>query len=437
MLWKMWCFCRRVVVVLFCLQSLSCQKNPEKKSIDPITQPGVAPADAGGYQLEDADCRQNAAIEQIFTHELRHQVEHRASDPPKGFIAKPLSSPFIEETLFAAQINRSCAGGSCRLIALEKAGQAVSLCRPKAQYRRGSVEDVSLSALKSLEDFSLYYKKVSQGDALSPIKLHIFSQLVDQKTIGTDNLIYSSALEGGRAIYILPKSSHGEAIWPNVQLWESPWILAHEASHHVFFERLTKGDSPLAGALGMVPILKDKGHSGLRLGADLEGVIAAWQEGFADLLAFYAVGEDPSSFERLACFGPTRNPKSSVFTDGLLKAFDGDNLRKILSQTEGRSGSCSVTDLSEIHDLGGLFARQFYELFGSEGGDLALEHVDEMMNKSDRLPLAPENLIGAILEEAVFVALKRHGRERVCQVARQGFPYYLEFGRLRELACGV
>lgn len=112
-----------------------------------------------------------------------------------------------------------------------------------------------------------------------------------------ENLAYFPQTSGTPPfIAIFPKQLNSSN---PIRLWESEFVTAHEYSHHIEV------------ALGV-----SRYHENRSL------VRVAISEGFADIMAYAALGASDSSIKGIACIGTDRSPVSSTFGNGMMKTID-------------------------------------------------------------------------------------------------------------------
>ena len=329
-----------------------------------------------------------------------------------------LTSSPIASTNYGLELTRICdptyskVGKACRNEAgtpvgvfsqTRNKGGYLRVCQSQSTFNRDTYEAAALSGIhyingahQSYLEFAGPEAKIERIDLSTlPIFRTIYKDSPTQegpRNLGVyfvNNLAY---MPDSKMIVIFPESSKSGKSNTGA-LWESPFVLAHEYGHHVelqisgdFFQRYQTEWNPLehtfAGSL-MDPAskyaLSDKTQSeqnALRLQT-------AVSEGFADLLAFYAVTGDSSSIVGLPCFGYNRDPSNSQYRNGSAKILDLAALSAFFTAEKNdilaanslaaQESPCDQPPNAEAHTIGGLLAHGIQRIFND---------MDQAMNLS-------------------------------------------------------
>lgn len=343
----------------------------------------------------------------------------------------------------------------------ESDGQVLSamkelkLCRPTGPYRRDSVEGVTLATIANLERALAAYSAIPGVTALGSAKLYVmpnYEQLINatQPSTGksatiatskTDNAGFGVAKKADgsdQQVYIVfPKSleTSKEAGWGDVNLWEIPWVMAHEFSHQVFYNHYTNfhADSDALGIWKRREGRQDGGTTGFGLTATSRNVttdnaLTAVNEGFADLLGAHLLGATLPLTKNLPCFAKTRDITSAYFADGKRKALNDSVYGEFFAKEEKATPSdCNVTDIQDEHHMGAIFAYGVNRLIGNKGAAGVIAWIDafDAERKKTTAPSADE-IFALALKSAVKVA--KGNTESLsntqCAVMADVFPHY-------------
>lgn len=269
---------------------------------------------------------------------------------------------------------------------MKSAGSPVKLCQPLPPTARDSLEGVALSALRGLDLSHAAYRRADlQQYPLKGVQLSVLPEFVDiheyypygnsvarLRTWITHNMAYFPDIA---MIAAFPESAALAGDDPG-KLWESPFVLAHEYGHHIEMTRL---GSSFAGALGLMwdPIshgFAREGLAGSTSDQQASKVLGALSEGFADLLAYYALRGDTTSLVGLPCLGQNRDVSRPVFADGAEKSLTNTRLAILIGESEDLATGCGIPRYSDIHVVGAILATALDQVFAMVGN--AAEDVD-------------------------------------------------------------
>jgi hypothetical protein len=204
----------------------------------------------------------------------------------------------------------------------------------------------------------------------------------------TDNATYQPA---NHSITFLPHSHQAKLEGFHVNFWEVPLIAAHEFGHHVFQSLFTHyptttGISHCFDHVGSSTQQHLKSsHLSERKVGQLQ-VLSALHEGFADLIAFYALDAEEASFREVRCLQISRDVKEPSFYDNKLKIFSPQVVEEFFSGTNSSPRGCQFTNFQHSHSIGAIFAHQadkFLSQF-TENKDLKLQTLLEWARELNR-----------------------------------------------------
>ena len=247
---------------------------------------------------------------------------------------------------------------------LRNKGQEVSVCPEVDHYEKDTIESVALNASFFISKTNKAVTTVDPTIKLDPIRLRVTPKVritVKVKSEGnqlrsyylTDNASFNSA---DKTITFLPHST----VHTTAKYWEIPMVGSHEYGHHIF-NTLVKPEVTdqnnfhgcFSQNLTALPDFKAE-----QTNADQKRILSAFNEGFADLISYYSLGDDERTLKGVRCLQVSRDVGSSVFFDHQTKVFSMNNVTMFLSPsyyTDNNLG-CEITDYREIHIIGAVFA---------------------------------------------------------------------------------
>src|SRR5690606_25321093 len=160
-------------------------------------------------------------------------------------------------------------------------------------------------------------------------------------------------------------------------------------------------------------------------------IINAYNEAFADLVAFYTLG-DEYNLRGIKCLEYSRDVESEVFFDGSLKKFGERALDNFFSTTKIASRSCEAHNYQEPHILGAIFAYNadsYMNLFTSSREEKFKVLVNWLnylkVNKEKHGELGTEEFLKETYRVLIQMATSRLGGEyttRTCRKIYDSFP---------------
>lgn len=388
--------CHRHTTFLFLSLAMitsACDVQIGRKSEQGVwTPPPTTESVLFGYALEDQNCLGQNGVDSVTQGEFFGLQESNVIPVQQslyGISSSPsLHGQFVRSTGYGMETKTACAQDqdrqSCETTSeIIQNPAPLKICRTNASYNRESLEGISITSIVAIERFFRFYHSLpNQNSALEAVDLLVMPKFVSKfptyETPKMDNLSYYPSLTDYPTIVVFPKGAFGRSMWPNINLWEAPWIISHEGAHHIF--RTQYADAhPEANAEVLeaidhpAPILNDLGeshhHSERESGDDAAGslttrdILGSVNEGFADLMAFYSMGEKPK-IEKLTCFAKSRDVSSAVFADDQPKILSRKALNRFQGIEQNALGNiCESTDYRDIHNIGAIIVYGINRLF--------------------------------------------------------------------------
>lgn len=325
----------------------------------------------------------------------------------------------------------------------ENFGSDIFVC-PEESYENESVEGAALSATHFIEKTKRFFEKASPGIHISPVRLSISPTILKSQLMRnsdgsiskvssymTDNAYYRTS---SRTIAFLPHSQHFRS-FSHVNLWEVPMVASHEYGHHLFQEILGRSNFPPdleMSCFGKVVLEKSHLKSIRHRNVKIDDVLRAFNEGFADLVAFYSLDSSERSVAGVPCLEISRDVVSPVFYDGNPKELSEEAVRTFFSFRAMGPYSCEVTNYQDVHTMGAIQAHTFNKFLSeftiSDEEKLAalIEWVKFLRSESQHFRnKQPEDFMkdsyGAFLKISV-AKFNRTFDENICRKVEEIFP---------------
>jgi hypothetical protein len=146
----------------------------------------------------------------------------------------------------------------------------------------------------------------------------------------------------------------------DTKYWEVPMIASHEYGHHLFemIHRTNKGPrhKPLS-CFGNSMHAIQNGQDNIPRNASISDVMDSYNEGFADLVAYYTLDSKERGLKGVKCLQVTRDVGSDSFFYGAPKHFSENALQSFFSFSVDNSiSSCDEHNYQDTHVLGAIFA---------------------------------------------------------------------------------
>jgi len=349
--------------------------------------------------------------------------------------------------------------GSCitkSKVTLIAAASSLNVCDTKRDFARTSVEGVGLTSLAMIAAASAFYNTIDGHlSDLPPATLLVLPKVETLYANGqtrsetVDNLNYVPNFSGSPTFVVYPKSAYDVAHgrWVDVNLWEIPWALGHEFGHHVF--RFHSELEDASSSIADVPLhsftavqTSDASDVGLMLDQSSAvrqvgntEMIAAANEGFADLFAYYANGGTPGMTSGIDCFHENRDPGFDSFADGRLKVLSENILAQFVAGTRAiPSADCSVPNYQDLHIMGAILAHGVDQIFAAAAGLDAAKKAALLLGWAGRMGTTSRSLqhqntktltFGMLVHDALLmVATANTLPAAACAAATKVFPTY-------------
>ncbi len=250
-----------------------------------------------------------------------------------------------------------------------------------------SYEDVALSSVPGIQAALDAVKAAKPKIKLNPVKfvmgpdykmIYRTTYKVQGKKKGQLNLAFvnNAFYNGGTSeIVFLPQGYMGEdKVIPfgGVPLWKIPMVGAHEYGHHVFREIVGGKALDTASKEFHDKFCWDSRHVHVSGSTKIEKmagtgeILGAYNEGFADLIAYYSLGKEIGSLKGISCMEKAREVDVSEFADGTAKKLDFNAYFTFMHGGESPD-SCLEPDYTDIHIMGAIFAHHFDQLMEKIG----------------------------------------------------------------------
>jgi hypothetical protein len=258
---------------------------------------------------------------------------------------------------------------------------SIKICPGENEYAPDTVESAALNTTYFINKSNLRFTSIVTDVTVLPITLNISPSIMRStlekslsgettktSTFMTDNAFYMPAR---KSVTFLPHSLDMRKLGMKTSYWEIPFVASHEYGHHLF-EMIYKDTQALGPDM-----LDCFGHSHSRndkrlnkmLGqrkVRIDDVLNSYNEGFADLMAWYTLDPKERNFKGVKCLEVSRDVSSPRFFNGKLKAFSKEALQSFFSNYSDNSlRSCEEHRYQDTHILGAIFAHNA-DLFLSE-----------------------------------------------------------------------
>ena len=175
-----------------------------------------------------------------------------------------------------------------------------------------------------------------------------------------NNAYYSPA---DRMITFLPQSElYHKAQQP--PLWQTAMVGSHEYGHHIFATLMSpyKDVNSLKSHSCFRNVTTTSNEKYVQTEADYHTTqsfaIRAMNEGFADLISFYSLGNQERSLKNVFCMSKNREVDSKTYQDGTEKVLTKEVIDILNGKREAPKTipSCKSPSLTQIHDIGSFIA---------------------------------------------------------------------------------
>lgn len=239
--------------------------------------------------------------------------------------------------------------------------KVVTICPEVREFEKDTVESVALHAAVIIDRTFSKFKTLNSDIEVKPISLQIGPIIAEldvktsEMTFKADNAYYTP-LNG--SITFLPHSVAWKSLY-SLSFWEVPMITSHEYGHHLFQSIYQEDVSTITPqecfSSPLHSVYETSEKSSRKVTAS--NVLSAYNEGFADLIAFYTLGRSEGSVDGVKCLETNRDITRSYFHYLIPKKFTKDMLEAFFStKTLPRSPMCEYPSFQDDHVLGAIFA---------------------------------------------------------------------------------
>jgi len=269
----------------------------------------------------------------------------------------------------------------------EAIGQSVKICEEQAISRK-SGEHVAINVISTLSKSFQALADIGESAAMGEVEVYShpsvaeIEQVFDNETkqMKSNKLEYmtDNAFYYNKGIYFIPHSKMyidfvGEA---HVNFWEVPFIASHEYGHMVFETFFPRGTKKLslreqAKKLNCIsgdwhkrnaPAKFDKGQRVLTH----EEILGAFNEGFADMFAYYTLDSKMVSLKNVPWFEGEREVDSLLFGNGERKVYN-KYVADIFFSTEELGYRDEGSTFQDGHTIGAIFAANINDFMEKTG----------------------------------------------------------------------
>ena len=317
----------------------ACQKD---ERVILLPSPSI---DYGRYFLYDTKCQRKRGIshDKIRFVSEEEGVTYTLTDAGG---TTSLQTPLIAQTFYGNVFQRRCyhynkKTGNCfdrdlqpvKWQHFKNSGGQLRICAQNEQYPRDSFEYVALRSAYHLQDAHRFYQE-SVGKSVPTMSLQILpffrtfyqSEQISTYALRHNNIVY---FPHSKTMAVLPEGEN----FQGKSLWDSPYVMAHEFAHHAQYYVLLQHN---IGSVAFTKTQKKNKQSA-----------EAFLEGWADLFAYYATGENPHLISTYPCFGFNRDISNHLFHDRTPKIITHRGLGLFLSG--GRASNDMLT--TRLHRL--------------------------------------------------------------------------------------
>lgn len=309
----------------------------------------------------------------------------------------------------------------------EAASKDVDLCPGTYEYGINTVEGAALNATffinKTHEKFTAATDLI-----IPPVTLKIAPKIAQTYITGknkqtlylTDNAYYQP---DNSTVTFLPHSLEAKLAGLHINFWEIPMVPSHEYGHHIFHTLFAYTSANNMNRIDLCFDNRTKSGLSAIKGSEriiaIEDVLHAFNEGFADLIAYYTLDSSEMDLRGIKCMQGSRDVGSSNFFDGTPKIFTRTALNIFFSeQTRQESKSCEQVDYQDIHAIGAIFAHNADRFLSSmtDSSELKLQVLQEWVSSiriqhPKNSSLTPEQYFEDVFQIFLRLSLKKFDRK--------------------------
>lgn len=314
---------------------------------------------------------------------LRGVPSAREVDMSASVSGRELKGFQIQQTYYQAEMMLEKRYKNRRLVGVEffvtNEPETMSICPGVKSYQRYSYENAAMSAVHSIGKTVSKLRDVGYSAGrgvkvfISPLttERRIFEledRVVKEDYQLTDNAFYFPAM---RAVVFMPQSeeSRDGGGFGNVPLWEVPMVGSHEYGHHVFHNTMKNAVGELSSFHHSCFTRFEAQDPPKIRSVDAGDALSALNEGFADLISYYTLGDSERGLKGVVCMEDNREVGSPVFMNGDEKLFSENVMQAFLADYRIESSGCYTPDYQQIHTIGAVFASVAERLMSNMGHD--------------------------------------------------------------------
>lgn len=312
-------------------------------------------------------------IELFFEDQLSgNYVESRNAGPISGtFFGQEKISEY--DATYSDTYGRYIVTPGTEYIQEEVEGRNLNVCPGTPSYDAFSYEGAGLAISHSISSTYKAIKSVSTME-IEQITIQVAPTIKKNwryrggqhnrkwiKGYDTDNAYYNSEK---KEITFLPQSERYQQVISKVPFWQIPMVGAHEYGHHVFhtlvIEEIMPNFRHSEACFDTITTLSNQELANAVGGARNNSfgyALGSLNEGFADLISFYALSNQERALKNVKCFVKNREVQSEVFGSGHKKIFTKTALSIMdspINQVADRS--CDTPNFQDTHHVGAVFA---------------------------------------------------------------------------------
>jgi hypothetical protein len=294
-----------------------------------------------------------------------------------GNILKSSDSSVISESNYGLALEVTVKDGVAGKMVQVSGGDDLEVCDEEVGFDRGTFESAGLNAGYFISKTNSKIKSILPSVSIRPIALVVGpviktvvqttkGSVIEQQTLyQTDNAYYQP---GADMIVILP---HSQAMKEkqDASYWEVPMVASHEYGHHIF-STLAPNVFIEDAAMGMCfghqhrknTAVDETAASTPRTVTNFD-ILMGFNEGFADLMAFYTLSEQERGLKGVIGLETAREVDSGVFPSGNKKAFSDFALYAYFYPIK----AWTEDGLQDGHTLGAIFAHGVETFMNSQG----------------------------------------------------------------------
>ena len=239
----------------------------------------------------------------------------------------------------------------------------LQICPDETNYEKDTIESAALNSTYFIQKTNEKIRSIFPDLKISPITLSI-APLVIRSSITTDwsgettkesmyitdNALYTP---GAATITFLPHSKSVKERGFKMNFWEVPMVASHEYGHHIF-ESIYSGQSSPMGCFGETHKPRT-GRKSFDRTVKHEDIMVSYNEGFADLVAFYTLEGKERDVQDVKCLEVSRDVESPVFYNGKPKIFNEEAMRTFFSPyVDYTNGTCEDHSYQDVHVIGAI-----------------------------------------------------------------------------------